>query len=216
MRFDCSPVRTRAANDREPKPMTSELNRSENLPKEELGELRKQIDALDEALVADLNRVVERLNERASVAVRIGQVKAAHNLEVWSPSREEEVLARAAGLSKGPLPQDSLRLIFRELMSGSRATQEAIRVASLGPKHSYSHIAAIAKFGNSVEHVPVGSIAAVFEEVHTGRCQFGIVPLENSTDCRIADTLDTGEDLRRGAAADSPHSPRGLRSFGGA
>jgi chorismate mutase/prephenate dehydratase len=170
--------------------MTSEPQNSERPPVEELGDLRKRIDSLDETLVDELNKVVSLLNERASVAVRIGQVKAVHGLEVWSPSREEEVLARAAALSQGPLPDESLRLIFRELMSGSRATQEAIRVASLGPKHSYSHMAAIAKFGNSVEHVPVGSIAAVFEEVHSGRCQFGIVPLENSTDGRIADTLD--------------------------
>ena len=170
--------------------MTDDAHRNAPIPAEQLGELRKRIDALDESLVNDLNKVVSMLNERAGVAVRIGQVKAANSLEVWSPAREEEVLARVAALSKGPLPDESLRLIFRELMSGSRATQQAIRVASLGPKHSYSHMAAIAKFGNSVEHVSVGSIAAVFEEVHFGRCHFGIVPLENSTDGRIADTLD--------------------------
>lgn len=170
--------------------MTDDAKPAEPLPADQLGELRQRIDALDEGLVAELNKVVSMLNERAGVAVRIGQVKATHSLEVWSPAREEEVLARAAALSQGPLPNDSLRLIFRELMSGSRATQQALRVASLGPKHSYSHMAAIAKFGNSVEHVSVGSIAAVFEEVHSGRSHFGIVPLENSTDGRIADTLD--------------------------
>lgn len=157
---------------------------------EPLSDLRRRIDVLDESLVDSLNQVVSMLNERAEIAVRIGQVKAVNNLEVWSPAREEEVLSRAAALSQGPLPEESIRLIFRELMSGSRAIQQAIRVASLGPKHSYSHMAAIGKFGASVEHVSVGSIADVFEEVNTGRCHFGIVPLENSTDGRIADTLD--------------------------
>ena len=75
-------------------------------------------------------------------------------------------------------------------MSSSRSLQRQLRVACLGPKYSYSHLASVAKFGESVEHVPVGSIAAVFEEVNRRHVQFGIVPLENSTDGRIADTLD--------------------------
>ncbi|MFO0957568.1 MAG: prephenate dehydratase [Isosphaeraceae bacterium] len=75
-------------------------------------------------------------------------------------------------------------------MSGSRALQRVIRVASLGPPHSYSHMAAVARFGKSVEHVPVGSIAAVFEEVNRGHVQFGLVPLENSIDGRVTDTLE--------------------------
>jgi chorismate mutase/prephenate dehydratase len=88
------------------------------------------------------------------------------------------------------LPPETLRIIFRELMSGSRALQRPLRVACLGPKYSYSHLAAVARFGEAVEHVPVGSIAAVFEEVNRRHVQFGLVPLENSTDGRIADTLD--------------------------
>ena len=75
-------------------------------------------------------------------------------------------------------------------MSGSRSLQSLLRVACLGPKYSYSHLASVAKFGEGVEHVPVGSIAAVFEEVNRRHVHFGIVPLENSTDGRIADTLD--------------------------
>ena len=75
-------------------------------------------------------------------------------------------------------------------MSSSRSLQRLLRVACLGPKYSYSHLASVAKFGEAVEHVPVGSIAAVFEEVNRRHVQFGIVPMENSTDGRIADTLD--------------------------
>ena len=100
------------------------------------------------------------------------------------------MIARALAASRGPMPPETLRLIFRELMSSSRALQRPLRVAFLGPKYSYSHLASVAKFGEAVEHVPVGSIAAVFEEVNRRHVQFGIVPLENSTDGRIVDTLE--------------------------
>ncbi len=148
-----------------------------------LASLRAEIDRLDKELVTILNR-------RAEIALQIGQVKSVNGLEVWSAAREEEVLAKALGASRGPLPEETLRLIFRELMSGARALQRTTRVAFLGPKYSYSHLAAVARFGEAVEFVPVDSIAAVFEEVNRRHVQFGLVPLENSTDGRIADTLD--------------------------
>ena len=151
------------------------------------------------------------LNRRAEIAVQIGQVKQKQGLEVWSPAREDEVIAQALAGEPGPaarrdpaadLPRADERLAGRS--SGP------LRVACLGPKYSYSHLAAVAKFGEAVEHVPVGSIAAVFEEVNRRHVQFGIVPLENSTDGRIADTLDMfirlpePEDPRRGPAAGPP------------
>ena len=148
-----------------------------------LASLRQEIDRLDRDLVA-------LMNQRAEIASKIGQVKDQQGLEVWSPAREEEVVTRALDNSAGPLPPETIRLIFRELMSGSRALQRTLRVAFLGPRYSYSHLAAVVKFGNAVEHVPVGSIGAVFEEVNRRHVQFGIVPLENSTDGRVADTLD--------------------------
>ncbi len=148
-----------------------------------LASLRSEIDRIDKELVGLLNR-------RAEIATQIGQVKERQGLDVWSPAREEEVLSRVLAHHHGPLPEDTLRLIFRELMSGSRSLQRTLRVACLGPKYSYSYLASVAKFGNAVEHVPLGSIAAVFEEVNRRHVQFGIVPLENSTDGRIADTLD--------------------------
>lgn len=148
-----------------------------------LASLRSEIDRIDKELVG-------LLNHRAEIALQIGQVKQKQAIEVWSPAREDEVITRVLGASRGPLPPETLRLIFRELMSGSRSLQRPMRVACLGPKYSYSHLAAVAKFGEAVEHVPVGSIAAVFEEVNRRHVQFGIVPLENSTDGRIADTLE--------------------------
>jgi chorismate mutase/prephenate dehydratase len=145
--------------------------------------LRGEIDRLDQDLV-------KLMNQRAEVVTKIGQVKQRHGLEVWSASREDEVVAHALASSRGPLPPETLKVIFRELMSGSRSLQRMIRVAYLGPKYSYSHLASVAKFGEAVDHVPVGSISAVFEEVNRRHVDFGLVPLENSTDGRIADTLD--------------------------
>jgi chorismate mutase/prephenate dehydratase len=148
-----------------------------------LSTLRGEMDRLDKELV-------ELLNRRAEVSVQIGQLKRNQGLDVWSSAREDEVVSRALAANRGPLLPETLRLIFRELLSGSRALQSALRVACLGPKYSYSHLASVAKFGEGIEHVPVGSIAAVFEEVSRRHVHFGLVPLENSTDGRIADTLD--------------------------
>jgi chorismate mutase/prephenate dehydratase len=148
-----------------------------------LAGLRSDIDRIDKELVS-------LLNHRTAVSLQIGEVKQKQGIEVWSPAREDEVIARALATSRGPLAPETLRLIFRELMSGARALQRTLRVACLGPKYSYSHLASVAKFGEAVEHVPVGSIAAVFEEVNRRHVQFGLVPLENSTDGRIADTLE--------------------------
>jgi chorismate mutase/prephenate dehydratase len=145
--------------------------------------LRAEVDRIDQQLVALLNR-------RTNITSRIGALKHVQGLEVWSAAREDEVVAKALAASQGPLPAETLRAIFRELISGSRALQRNIRVACLGPKYSYSHLASVAKFGEAVEHVPVGSIAAVFEEVNRRHVEFGLVPLENSTDGRIADTLE--------------------------
>src|SRR5262249_46234111 len=122
--------------------------------------------------------------------LQIGQVKQQQGLEIWSAAREEEVIAKALNASHGPLPPETLRLIFRELMSGSRSLQRTLRIACLGPKYSYSNLAAVARFVQPVGHVPSGPIPAVYEEVNRRHVQFGVVPLENSTDGRIADTLE--------------------------
>jgi chorismate mutase/prephenate dehydratase len=151
-----------------------------------LRSLRTQIDKLDLQLV-------KLINERASVAAEIGKLKNDQGEEIFSPAREEEVLQNVLQLNekyKGPLDAATIRAIFREIMSGSRALQKVLKVAYLGPEYSYSHLAALDRFGQAVEFIGVGSIAAVFEEVDRGHVDFGVVPVENSTDGRIADTLD--------------------------
>src|SRR5437773_8747468 len=148
-----------------------------------LKSLRSTIDKLD-------LQILKLANERARSASEIGKIKNDHGAEVFSPEREEEVLRNVIEANKGPLDEATVRAVFRESMSGSRALQKVLKVAYLGPEYSFSHLAAVERFGQEVELMRVGSIAAVFEEVNRGHADFGVVPLENSTDGRIADTLD--------------------------
>lgn len=151
-----------------------------------LRDLRGQIDKVDQA-------ILKLINDRAKLALEIGQLKTDNGDEVFSLAREEEVLQNVLNLndkSKGVLPTPAVRAIFREIMSGSRALQKNFKVAYLGPEYSFSHLATIERYGSSVEFVSVNSIAAVFEEVDRHHVDFGVVPVENSTDGRISDTLE--------------------------
>jgi chorismate mutase/prephenate dehydratase len=145
--------------------------------------LRNQIDKLD-------LQILKLINERAKTALEIGRLKNDQGAEVFSPAREEEVLQNVIAANKGPLDPTTVRAVFRELMSGSRTLQKTLKVAFLGPEYSFSHLAAIERFGQAVDFISVGSIAAVFEDINRGHAEFGVVPLENSTDGGVADTLD--------------------------
>jgi len=145
--------------------------------------LQAKLDRLDRELV-------RLLNQRGHLARQLGNLLQSAGQPAFVLGQEEETIARAVSLSRGPLSSRTIRGLFRELISGCRSLVREVKIALLGPLYSYSHLAAIHSFGQSVEFTPVGSIAAVFEEVHRGHCQFGLVPLENSTDGRVADTLD--------------------------
>src|SRR5438552_6390542 len=148
-----------------------------------LDKLRKQIDALDA-------RLVELLNERARVVVEIGKLKQQNNSPVYAPDREKAVLERVRELNRGPLPDRCLEAVYRELMSGSFALEKPLRIGYLGPEGTFSHAAALRKFGSSVDYVPLADIPAVFEEVVRGHADYGLVPVENSIGGGIVDTLD--------------------------
>jgi chorismate mutase/prephenate dehydratase len=158
----------------------------------------KRIPAARTASIAGVESKLQRLDrelvklvsERAQLAAKLGRMKQEAGQPAFVLGQEEELLTRLTGLNKGPLPNECLRAMLRELVSGSRALLRPLRIAFLGPLYSYSHLAAIHRFGQSVEFAPVGTIAAVFEEVNRGHSNYGIVPIENSTDGRIADTLD--------------------------
>lgn len=148
-----------------------------------LKSIRTNIDKLDLT-------ILKLINERAALASEIGKIKTDNGSEVFSPSREEEVFQNVLEANKGPLHESTIRAVYREIMSGSRALQKIIKVAYLGPEYSYSHLAAVERFGHAVEFMRVGSIASVFEEVNRSHVDFGVVPLENSTDGGVSDTLD--------------------------
>jgi len=145
--------------------------------------LRTNIDKLDV-------QILKLVNERAGLAVDIGKLKNDQGTEVFSGAREEEVIKNVLEANKGPLDPSTIRAVFREIMSGSRALQKVLKVAYLGPEYSFSHLAAVERFGSAVEFIRVGSIATVFEEVNRSHVDFGVVPLENSTDGGVSDTLD--------------------------
>jgi chorismate mutase / prephenate dehydratase len=149
-----------------------------------LEDLRKRIDNIDAKLV-------ELLNERAQVVVEVGKLKNSTATPVYSPDREKQVLDRIQKLNKGPLPNKCLAAIWREMMSGSFVLERPLRISYLGPEGSFSHAAAMLKFGQSVEYESLADIASVFSEVSKGHCDLGVVPIENSTGGGVVETLDT-------------------------
>lgn len=151
--------------------------------KETLDALRKKIDQIDE-------KIVELLNHRASVAQQIGEAKSLENTEVYVPSREKQIIRRVSNLNRGPLPEKAIHSIYREILSASRSVEAPIRVAYLGPQATFTHMAAREKFGSLTDFVPQASIADVFQEVRQGRADYGVVPIENSTEGVVTHTLD--------------------------
>jgi len=145
--------------------------------------LRKKIDQIDA-------NVVNLLNDRASLAQKIGHFKSQSNQEVYAPHREKEVLDRVCGLNRGPLPASAIRAVFREIISGCRSLEGPLKVSFFGAEATYTHLAAREKFGSSVHLQPTARIAEVFQDVAQGRATFGVVPIENSTEGVVANTLD--------------------------
>jgi chorismate mutase/prephenate dehydratase len=148
-----------------------------------LDDWRSRINDLD-------NQILHLLNQRAEAALRIGDLKRRRDLPSYAPEREAEILARLATLSPGPFPADAVRAVWREIMSGCRALEHAVSVAFLGPRGTFTHQAALQHFGASAAFVAARSIADVFEEVEHQRADYGVVPVENSTEGAVNVTLD--------------------------
>ncbi len=147
---------------------------------------RAKIDRLDE-------RILTLVNQRARIAQRIGRQKAGAGrspAQFWVPSRERRIFARLLELNRGPLGDDVVRNIFREIISASRAIEAPLRIAYLGPEGTFTHAAARGQFGSGVLFTPAGSVAEVFADVEQGRAEFGVVPVENSTEGAVTSTLD--------------------------
>jgi chorismate mutase/prephenate dehydratase len=148
--------------------------------------LRKEIDAIDD-------RILELLNQRARCAQQVAEIKtAAGEVDCFHrPEREAEVLRRIAENNSGPLSQEAVTRFFRELMSECLALEKPLTVAFLGPQGTFTQQAAYKHFGHAIQAVPLPAIDEIFRAVESGACQYGVVPVENSTEGVITHTLDS-------------------------
>ncbi len=148
-----------------------------------LNELRERIDEIDQNLVS-------LINERAKVVVEIGKSKLKSGTPIYAPHREAAVLAKVQAMNQGPILPKTIEAIYREIMSGSFALEQPLRIGYLGPPGTYSHLAATRHFGSSVDFEDMHAITGVFEEVARGHVDYGLVPIENSTGGSVTETLD--------------------------
>jgi chorismate mutase/prephenate dehydratase len=148
-----------------------------------LDELRKKIDELDAQLV-------QLLNERTRIALEIAKLKTEHGGEAYVPAREKAVLDGVVEKSDGPLSEGAVRAIYREVMSAALALERDVRIAYLGPEATFTHLAARARFGGSVNYEACETIGDVFDAVQNGKADYGVVPIENSIEGAVTHTLD--------------------------
>jgi chorismate mutase/prephenate dehydratase len=148
-----------------------------------LEDIRKKIDKLDSELL-------RLLNERADLVHQVGEIKKKDGLEIYAPEREESLLQSLVAKSEGRLPEKSIRAIYREIMSAALALEENLKIAYLGPKGTWTHQAAVNKFGHSVSYAEQDSLSDVFDQVARKQADYGVVPIENSTEGAVNHTLD--------------------------
>jgi chorismate mutase/prephenate dehydratase len=156
----------------------------------DLGKLREEIDGVDHTLI-------ELLNRRARISINIGKAKKLSNpteedekTQVYIPGREKQVLEKVAKLNQGPLTDEAVQAIYREIMSASISLQKDVSIAYLGPPGTYSHQAAANRFGDSLNLTPMQTISDVFLAVEKGQALYGIVPFENSSFGSVVQCVD--------------------------
>lgn len=155
-------------------------------PAPDLNAIRERIDAIDE-------RIQDLLSERAQFAKLVGEAKHAQSVQAadfYRPEREAQILRRVIERNRGPLRNEEIVRLFREIMSVCLAQQEPMKVAYLGPEGTFSQQAVLKHFGHSVRALPLTTINEVFEEVQAAHADFGVVPVENSTEGAVNNTLD--------------------------
>jgi chorismate mutase/prephenate dehydratase len=150
-----------------------------------LSELRDKIDAIDE-------QILQLINQRATCAIEVAKTKIAQGEQgtFYRPDRESLVLRRIMELNQGPLPDLTAVRFFRELMSACLALEKPMDIAFLGPEGTFTQQAVFKHFGHAVKTIPVTTINEIFSAVESDKCQFGVVPVENSTEGVISHTLD--------------------------
>ncbi len=145
--------------------------------------LRAQIDQIDE-------RIVSAINERTEIVLKIGELKNRHQARVYAPDREHDVYKKIFRLNKGPIRNKSLEAVYKEIMSASLALEREIVIGFLGPEGSFTHQACIRKFGSSLPFKSMHTIEDIFKAVEKKECDYAVVPVENSSEGGVNDTLD--------------------------
>lgn len=155
---------------------------------EELGKLRQSIDKIDQ-------EILKLINERAECALRVAEVKQASASEdetpvYYRPEREAQVLRSIAQQNPGPLSNEKVQQVYRQIMSACLALEEPLKVAYLGPEGTFTQLATLKQFGHAVVGMPMVTLDDVFREVASENCNYGVIPVENSTEGVISHTLD--------------------------
>ena len=148
-----------------------------------LDDIRKNIDEID-------GQLLDLLSDRADLVHQVGEVKKRDGLQIYAPEREEALLRRLIERNQGRLPEKSIRAIYREIMSAALALEDDLKIAYLGPEGTWTHQAAIKKFGHSVAYSSQPNFAEVFDQVTRRQADYGVVPIENSTEGAVSHTLD--------------------------
>ena len=150
----------------------------------ELAKLREKINQLD-------SQLLQLLNQRTTIVLEIAELKKRNKQTAfYAPHREQQIYSRMLKENQGPIPNEAVKAIFREIMSASIALEKKLKVAYLGPEASFTHMAALSRFGSQMDYVPLSSIPDVFTEVAKKWADYGVVPIENSTEGVINHTLD--------------------------
>lgn len=148
-----------------------------------IDEVRNEIDRID-------REMVDLINKRAECALEVGKLKESNTASIFAPEREAQVLSKVLGTNRGPLADKTISAIYREIISACRALEKPISVSYFGPAGSNTHVASIRRFGESTEFIPVETIPDVFNTVERREANYGVVPIENSTEGVINHTLD--------------------------
>ncbi len=149
----------------------------------ELERFRREIDEVD-------SEILRLLNRRAEIAQKIGEIKRQEGINFHSPEREMEIVERLRELNQGPFPDEALRAVYREILSASISLEKPLNIAYFGLAGSFTHLAAMMRFGSSVQYLSQESIKKVFDAVEKGKADYGVVPIENSTEGVVNYTLD--------------------------
>ncbi len=149
----------------------------------QLESLRSEIDRIDK-------QIIDLLNSRMTVSEKVGRLKKIMNKQVVDFAREDAIIKQLIAVNPGPLSDIILKAIYGEILSGSRSLQAREKIAFLGPVGTFSHEAAIARFGQSAQLLPCSTIADIFDEMNQNQSTYGIVPIENSIEGSIRETLD--------------------------